>query len=137
MNHVLIFRGLIILFVCTYVAAMTLGGPPPDAPAAVLDYQRWLLAQPAPENFWGLTCAVGHLLDVVGLLLLFVRRRLGLWFLLAGFASCFGTGAGAGFPNLQTHLEGQMMAFVNIFWGALVCMAIVCSKELFGHAKES
>jgi hypothetical protein len=135
--NILIFRGLIVLFVALYVAAIWLSGSGPEMPAPALEYQRWLSAQPDPGGYWGLSCAVGHLADIVGLVLLFARRRLGLWFLLAGFFSCLGSGAGAGLPFLQTHPEAMLMGFVNSVWGALVCMAVVCREELFGVAEKS
>ena len=134
--NIFIFRGLIGLFVALYGTAIWLSGSGSDMPAPALEYQRWLSAQPHPGGYWGLSCAVGHLADVVGLILLFLRNRSGLWFLLAGFFSCLGSGAGTGLPYLQTHSEAMLMGFVNSAWGALVCMAVVCRQELFGVGKN-
>lgn len=137
MKNLLIFRGLIVVFVATYVAAIAFSGLGPSAPAAALEYERWVSSLPPPDNYWGLACAAGHVLDIVGLVLLFIRRRSGLWFLLAGFASCWGSGVIENVPFLQTHLDASLMSFVNIFWGAVVCMSIVCEKELFGRVEKS
>lgn len=134
-NRLLIFRGLIVSFVLLYIAAIATGGLGTDAPALAVEYERWAAEQTQPSSIWGLLCAFGHLLDIAGLVLLFIRRPVGLWLLLAGFASCFG--AGAGLPFLQTHFEAQLMALTNICWGALVCMAVVCRQELFSREQRT
>lgn len=64
---VLIFRGLIVSFAAMYVLTMSFAGLEPDAPALALEYQRWVEAQPVAGGAWGLSCAVGHLPDMVGL----------------------------------------------------------------------
>jgi hypothetical protein len=135
MNHVIVFRTLIALFACLYVAAMSLGSMGSEAPVAAQEYERWLSAQPRSAGLSGFLCLFGHLLDAVGLVLLFIRRRLGLWFIVLGFVSCLGTSSG--YPFLQTNLGTNLMAFTNIAWGALVCMAVVCRKEIFYRAPKA
>lgn len=92
MNLLLAFRATLLAFVLLYVATLVTSGVPPDSPAEVLAYERWQLSLVTDGSpVWRLLCAVGHLLDVVGVVLLFVRRKVGLWFLVAGFMSCLGT----------------------------------------------
>lgn len=135
MNELPIFRGLIVAFAAMYVLTMSTAGLGPDAPALALEYQRWIEAQPVAGGAWGLSCAVGHLLDVVGLAAMSMRRRWGLWLLFLGFVACLG--AGGGFPEVQSHGQGLMMALTNILWGAMVCLAVVRGSVLFRRGNAS
>jgi hypothetical protein len=130
MSKLLAFRILLIAFVVLYVFAMSMSGLPVDAAPEVIKYDEWARAQLANNSgVWGLSCAVGHIFDIAGLILLFVRRRMGVYFLIAGAVMCLG--AGGGQPSLQVSLSGSLLAFANIAWGAIMAMAFVVPDELF------
>jgi hypothetical protein len=136
MNKLLVLRVLLVLFVVLYVAAIATGGLPADAPRQATDYEAWANGQATTgSSGWGLLCALGHIADLVGIILLFVRRKMGVYFLIAGFLSCMFVSSGV--PSLQTHLTAMLVAFFNIAWGAIVALVFAASDELFSIKREA
>lgn len=130
MPLITVFRLLLVSFVVLYLSAMTMSGLAPDSPAEVLAYEGWVQAQPSTQPLiWALLVVVGHILDVVGLVLLFLRRKAGVYFLIAGFIVCLGMGTDV--PYLQTSLVATLMAFTNMVWGAIVALAFAVPQALF------
>ncbi len=130
MSLVTVFRILLVAFVALYLTAMNVPSVSPTSPPQVLQYEKWLGEQPISGSaVWGLLILLGHVLDLVGLILLFLRRKVGIYFLLAGFVACLGPGSEL--PYLQGALAGNLMAFTNITWGAIVALAFSVPHALF------
>ncbi|HEY0916764.1 MAG TPA: hypothetical protein VGE22_17955 [Solimonas sp.] len=130
MSSVAAFRLLLVTFLVLYIVAMSLSGIAPDSPAEVLGYQQWRQQQPAEGSaLWGVSILLGHLLDVIGLVLLFLRRKLGVYFLIAGFIACLGPLSGL--PHLQDAPSALAMSFVNIAWGAILALSFAGPKDIF------
>ncbi|CAN5280522.1 hypothetical protein BH11PSE11_BH11PSE11_07420 [soil metagenome] len=130
MTKITQFRTLLTAFVVLYVYTMSTSGLPYDAPRQALDYAAWAQAQPETSSaMWGVLCLLGHVADIVGIVLLFARKKLGLYFMIAGFASCLGSGPGI--PFLETHYSATLMSFVNILWGSIIALAYATGSELF------
>jgi hypothetical protein len=130
-----IFRLLLVAFFVLYLAAIGASGVSPTSPPEVLAYDKWLQEQSTSESLvWGLLVIVGHVLDLAGLVLLFLRRKLGIYLLLAGFVACLG--AGPELPYLQSTFAGTLMAFTNIVWGAIVALAFAVPQALFEIRKD-
>lgn len=131
MNRLLTFRLLLVAFVALYVATIFSFSTTPSMPAEVVSYQNWLESQSNDISpIRGILCGLGHLADIAGLILLFSRRRIGVWFLVVGFVSCFGVGS-TEIPYLQTALTGNLMALTNIFWGAIVALSLSAPDGFF------
>lgn len=125
-----------MLFVIAYVAAMVTGGLPPDAPRQATEYEAWAKVQEGSGSpIWGALCVLGHIADITGIVLLFIRRKIGVYFLIAGFMSCMGVSSGV--PSLETHLGAILMALVNVIWGAIVALVFAVSNELFAPKSET
>jgi hypothetical protein len=136
MNKLNLLRALLVLFVLTYFLAMSTAAISPDSPKEMLDYVEWANQQHVSDSsIWGMLCLLGHVLDIVGIVLMFIRRKLGVYFLIMGFLSCIG--ASTGVPSLQTTLTATLMAFVNIFWGAIVTLVFTSSDEIFSQKNTS
>lgn len=136
MSLITVFRFLLVSFVVLYVLAMAMSGISPDSPAEVLQYESWRQEQPSTESLiWALLVMVGHILDVIGLVLLFLRRKIGVYFLVAGFIACLG--AGSELPYLESSLAGTLMAFTNIAWGAIIALSFAVPQSLFRTGKDA
>ena len=131
MNRLLIFRLLLVSFVALYMATILSPSISSSMPAEVVSYQSWLESQPyGGSPFWGILCVLGHLADLIGLILLYARRRVGVWFLVTGFVSCIWMG-GTEIPSLQTALTGNLMALTNIIWGAIIALSFSAQNGVF------
>ncbi len=136
MSTLLVLRILIVVFVALYIAAMATSGLPANAPREALDYHAWAMSQPLSASaVWGTLCAIGHLLDIVGLVLLFIRRRIGVYFIISGFALCLGTGGDI--PYLQSNTSTALFTFVNIAWGAIVAISLTDRTGVFRTRGEA
>jgi hypothetical protein len=130
MKKIAILRLLLVLFVLVYAAAIATAGLGSGAPVQALQYEAWLKSQPVIESSaWGIFCALGHVADIIGIALLFFKRRIGVFFMIGGFIACIGTSSGL--PYLETALSSILMALVNILWGAIMAFVFSSSKDLF------
>ena len=146
MHRVTIFRILLVLFVFCYVAAFHFKDIDyAHTSSALRAYQERLETQfdefrddvQRGISLW----LAGHLIEVVGLVLLFCRVHLGLW------PACLGAALAACaswyislpdfYPNLQTTTHGLLWSATCILWGGYVCMALCDQGNIFPPATKS
>ena len=146
MHRATVFRVLLLLFVSCYVAALYAPGfvdlsRSPELRAYLEEIDVLYGGYRFDMMWFAMAWLLGHLVEVVGLVLLFCRVRMGLWPACAGAAfsagiSWFVTQREHG-PILETTIEHLLWSATCVLWGSYVCMALTDRRNVFAPVAKS